>query len=153
MRTSEQEITFKHSPKCIAKIERAWLKNCLQGLSKGHVTSCELVSLPLEKATMGLRETDPRTYGAVRTINGFGEGEVAFFSAKRWDRRNRADLIESATPCHDAQVVGPYRDSNPLRLTILAAMSEDYTTAPQHLQTWKTGRQYTVGRSTFFFQV
>ena len=31
-----------------------------------------------------------------------GEGEVAFFSAKRWDRRNRADLIESATPCHDA---------------------------------------------------
>ena len=35
-----------------------------------------------------------------------GEGEVAFFSAKRWDRRNRADLIESATPCHDAQVVG-----------------------------------------------
>ena len=66
--------------------------------------------------------------------NGEGEGEVAFFSAKRWDRRNRADLIESATPCHDAQVVGPYRDSNPLRLTILAAMSEDYTTAPQHLQ-------------------
>ena len=62
-----------------------------------------------------------------------GEGEVAFFSAKRWDRRNRADLIESATPCHDAQVVGPYRDSHPLRLTILAAMSEDYTTAPQHL--------------------
>ena len=65
---------------------------------------------------------------------GEGEGEVAFFSAKRWDRRNRADLIESATPCHDAQVVGLYRDSNLLRLTILAAMSEDYTTAPQHLQ-------------------
>ena len=65
---------------------------------------------------------------------GEGEGEVAFFSAKRWDRRNRVDLIESATPCHDAQVVGPYRDSNPLRLTVLAAMSEDYTTAPQHLQ-------------------
>ena len=63
-----------------------------------------------------------------------GEGEVAFFSAKRWDRRNRADLIESATPCHDAQVMGLYRDSNPLRLTVLAAMSEDYTTAPQHLQ-------------------
>ena len=65
---------------------------------------------------------------------GEAEGEVAFFSAKRWDRRNKADLIESATPCHDAEVVGPYRDSNPLRLTILAAMSEDYTTAPQHLQ-------------------
>ena len=68
--------------------------------------------------------------------NGESDGEVAFFSAKRWDRRNRADLIESATPCHDAQVVGPYRDSNPLRLTILAAMSEDYTTAPQHLHTF-----------------
>ena len=67
-----------------------------------------------------------------------GEGEVAFFSAKRWDRRNRADLIESATPCHDAQVVGPYR--NPLRLTVLAAMSEDYTTAPQHLQMGRAKR-------------
>ena len=66
---------------------------------------------------------------------GEGEGEVAFFSAKRWDRRNRADLIESATPCHDALVVGPYRDSNPLCLTVLVAMSEDYTTAPQHLCT------------------
>ena len=62
-----------------------------------------------------------------------GEGEVAFFSAKRWDRRNRVDLIESATPCHDAQVVGSYRVSSPLRLTVLAAMSEDYTTPPQHL--------------------
>ena len=37
-------------------------------------------------------------------MKGEGEGEVAFFSAKRWGRRNRADLIESATPCHDAQV-------------------------------------------------
>ena len=46
-------------------------------------------------------------------LMGLGEGEVVFFSAKRWDRRNRADLIESATPCHDAQVVGLYRDSNP----------------------------------------
>ena len=35
-----------------------------------------------------------------------GEGEVAGFSAMRWNRRNRADLIESAAPCHDAQVVG-----------------------------------------------
>ena len=26
------------------------------------------------------------------------------------------------------------KKSNPLRLTVLAAMSEDYTTAPQHLQ-------------------
>ena len=67
-------------------------------------------------------------------LDGEDEGEVAFFSAKRWDRRNRADLIESATPCHDAQVVGLYRDSNPLRQTILGAVSEDYTTAAQHLQ-------------------
>ena len=28
-----------------------------------------------------------------------GEGEVAVFSTKRWDRRNRVDLIESAVPC------------------------------------------------------
>ena len=39
--------------------------------------------------------------------------------------RIRADLIESAMPCHDAQVVGPYRDTNPMRFTVLAAMSED----------------------------
>ena len=71
--------------------------------------------------------------------DGEGEGEVAFFSTKHWDRRNRVDLIESATPCHGAQVVGPYRDSNPLRLTVLAAMSEDYTTAPQHLQEYEYG--------------
>ena len=38
-----------------------------------------------------------------------GEGEVAFFSTKRWDRRNRADVIESTTPCHGAPVVGSYR--------------------------------------------
>ena len=69
-----------------------------------------------------------------RNGEGEDEGEVVFFSAKRWDCRHRVDLIESATPCHDAQVVGLYRDSNPLRLTFLAAMSEDYTTAPQHLQ-------------------
>ena len=37
-----------------------------------------------------------------------GEGEVAVFSAKRWDCRNRADLIDCATPCHYAQVVGRY---------------------------------------------
>ena len=62
-----------------------------------------------------------------------GEGEVTFFSAKRWDRRNRANLIESSTLRHDAQVVGSYRASNPLPLTILAAKSEDYTTAPHQL--------------------
>ena len=31
--------------------------------------------------------------------NGEGEGEVAVFSAKRWDRRNNLALIESAAPC------------------------------------------------------
>ena len=67
--------------------------------------------------------------------SGEGEGEVAFFSAKRWDRRNRADLIESANPCHaNAQVLGSYRVSNLFRMTVLATKSEDYTTAPQHLQ-------------------
>ena len=30
-------------------------------------------------------------------------------------------------------MVGSYRVSNPLRLTVLAIKSEDYTTAPQHL--------------------
>ena len=64
---------------------------------------------------------------------GKGEGEVVVFSAKRWDRRSSYALIESATPCHDAQVVRPYRVSNPLRLTVLASKSDDYTTEPQHL--------------------
>ena len=62
---------------------------------------------------------------------GEGEGEVAFFSTKRWDRRSREDLIESTTPCHDAQMVGLYLGSNPVRLTVLATKSEDYTTTPQ----------------------
>ena len=66
-------------------------------------------------------------------MHGYGEGEVAVFSAKRWDRRNRADLIESATPCHDDQVVGSYRGSNPLHLTVLTSKSEDYITAPQQI--------------------
>ena len=68
---------------------------------------------------------------------GEGKGEVAVFSAEHWDCRSSKALIESATPCHDAQVVRPYRVSNPLRLTVLASKSEDYTTAPQHLL--KTG--------------
>ena len=64
---------------------------------------------------------------------GEGEGEVAVFSAKRWDRRSSLALIESGTPCHDARVMRPYCVSNPRRLTVLAAKLEDYTTAPQHL--------------------
>ena len=64
--------------------------------------------------------------------NGEGEGEAAFFSAKCL-----ADLMESATPCHvmTLKFLGSYRVWDPLRLTVLAAKSEDYTTtAPQHLQ-------------------
>ena len=62
--------------------------------------------------------------------NGEGEGEVVVFGAKRWDRRRRAGLIESANPCHDAQVVGSYRGSNQFHLIVLTSKSEDYTTAP-----------------------
>ena len=60
---------------------------------------------------------------------GEGEGEVAFFSAKRWDRRNRADLIKPATLVMALKWLGPR-----LHLTVLATKSEDYTTGPQHLQ-------------------
>ena len=63
------------------------------------------------------------------------EGEVAFFNTKRWNRRNKFNrLIKSATPRHDAQVVGSYRVLNSLHLTVLAARSEDCTIAPQHLK-------------------
>ena len=65
---------------------------------------------------------------------GEGEGEFGVFSAKHWDRRSSDALIEFASPYHDAQMVGPYRVSNPLHLTVLAVKSNDYTTAPQHLQ-------------------
>ena len=63
-----------------------------------------------------------------------GEGEVAVFGAKRWDSRGSEALIKSATTCHDAHVVGSYRVSNPLHLTVLTAKSEEYATAPEHLQ-------------------
>ena len=68
-----------------------------------------------------------------RNTEGEFEGEVEYFSAKCLDRRNRADLIDSATPCHDAQVVGSHWLLNPLLLTVLTAKSEDYTIAPKHL--------------------
>ena len=61
-----------------------------------------------------------------------GEGKVAVLSAKRWDSRNSYVLIESATPCHDAQRC--WWDLNPVRLTVLAVKSVDYNMAPQHLQ-------------------
>ena len=62
-----------------------------------------------------------------------GEGEVAFLSAKRQDPRNKTNLMKFVTLCHDAQLVWFYQVSNPPCLTVLAAKSEDYTTAPQHL--------------------
>ena len=88
-----------------------------------------------KKVKLGLRFAYGLKFIMARVLKldeGESEGEVAVFSAKRWDRRNRADLIDSATACHDAQVVGSYRGSNPLHLTVLTSKSEDYTTAPQH---------------------
>ena len=61
-------------------------------------------------------------------------GEVVVFSAKCQDCRNRAELIESMTPCHDAQMVGSFQVWSPHHLTILAAKSENDTIAAQHLQ-------------------
>ena len=42
--------------------------------------------------------------------------------------------IESANPCHYAQVVMLYLVSSPVCLTVLAAKSEDFTTASQQLR-------------------
>ena len=63
-----------------------------------------------------------------------GEGEVAVLAPSAGIAEVAKAPIESTTPCHSAPVVGPYRVSNPLRLTVLAAKSEDYTIAPQHHQ-------------------
>ena len=60
------------------------------------------------------------------------------FSAKRWDRRNRADLIESATPlsCRLSGGVLPGIESTPPDCSGcnvwngIGSKSEDYTTAP-----------------------
>ena len=60
-----------------------------------------------------------------------GEGDVVVFSVKFFDRRNSLALIESATLCHDCQVMGLYLGLNPVRLTVLAPKSEDYTTVPK----------------------
>ena len=67
-------------------------------------------------------------------VNVKGEGGVVVFSAKRWDPRSSSGLIESATPYHDAQVVGSYRGSNPFHLTVFTSKSGDYTTVPQNIQ-------------------
>ena len=53
-----------------------------------------------------------------------GVGEVA----KRYNR------VRDPLSFHDAQEVGPYRVSNQLRLTVVTAKSEDYTSALQNLQ-------------------
>ena len=50
--------------------------------------------------------------------------EVAVASAKRWDRKSSEALIDSAAPCHDAQVVGPFPLSNPLWRIVLTAKSQ-----------------------------
>ena len=42
-------------------------------------------------------------------VDGEGECDAEFFSAKGWDLRNRVELIESTTSCRDDKVVGPYR--------------------------------------------
>ena len=67
------------------------------------------------------------------TVERKGEGNFASVSAKHWDSTNVTGLIELATPCHDGQMVGSNQISSPLRLTVLAAKSCDYTTAPQQL--------------------
>ena len=102
--------------------------------SKFHSSSCNVKALLSPQGAYIISDTPEGTLKRFNIQFYEGEGEVALSSAKRWDRRNGADLIESAAPCHDAQVMGPYRDLSPLRLTVLAAMSDDYTTAPQHLQ-------------------
>ena len=58
-----------------------------------------------------------------------GEDEVVGFNA---NRRITEDLIESTTLYHDAQVVGLYLGSNPVRLTALATKSENSTSAPHY---------------------
>ena len=88
----------------------------------------------------GCKHKNPIVDSSLIKTKGEGEGKVAFFSAKRWDRRNRADVI--ANPCDDAHVVGPYLNSNPLSLAVMAVMSYDYTTAPQHRQDHQRKRPF-----------
>ena len=64
---------------------------------------------------------------------GESEGEVAVLAPGFGIAK--VVLIESAMPCHDAQVMRFCSVLNPLFVTtVLAARSEDYTTAPQYLQ-------------------
>ena len=57
------------------------------------------------------------------------EDEVAVLAPSAGIAESSCEPIESATPY--AQVVAPYQVSNRLRLTVLAAKSEDSTAAPQ----------------------
>lgn len=82
-----------------------------------------------------LRNIDQISYDYARQGEGEVAREVAVVSPKRWYCRNREDLSESPTPYHDAQVAGIHLGSNPVHLTVLVTKAEDYTTAPQHLQT------------------
>ena len=65
---------------------------------------------------------------------GEGAGEVAFFSAKRWHRRNRRRPNRIPNPLSRHSNSGVLPGIEPLRVTILGAKSEDHPTAPQHLQ-------------------
>ena len=56
---------------------------------------------------------------------GDGKDGVAIFSASAGVAGVEKTVIESLTPCHLSQVVGLYLGSNPVRLTVLAAESED----------------------------
>ena len=68
-----------------------------------------------------------------------GEGKAAVLSAKRWDCCSRADiidkadLIESATPCHIALVLGLEAGSSPVHLLYGCKVRRDYTAVPMGL--------------------
>ena len=59
-----------------------------------------------------------------------GEVEVAFFIGKRLDKKCSYALFEFATPCHDTQVVGSYRQHQRL----------EYALA--RLSTWGDGKVF-----------
>ena len=73
------------------------------------------------------------------------------FSAPSTEIAEIEDLIEFTTPCHESQVVGSYRVSNPFSLTIPAAKSKDCTTASQRLLNLKSAvREETLAFSHFW---
>ena len=54
-----------------------------------------------------------------------------------WYSKMGEDLLESITLCYDAQVVGLCLGSSPVRLTVLAANSEDCATDPKNIKCMK----------------